>query len=94
MSITLAPITLTFPHVPGEPFSAWNAAVRWLDNHDCSHGELQRDSPVAVMRGPSWKIAKWRDLSPTERAAAHAVLTFGPGGCRDGDVTLTWRDGP
>lgn len=66
-------------------FAAYHAACKWLDDNGYSHGSMQRDDPIGIMRG-DYSIAKWRNLSPKEVSALHGRIT---GDKRNGPVTVT-----
>ena len=69
-------------------FAALNAAQAWCRDHGISYGSLQRDDPVGLMVG-DYDIAKWRNLSASDRAQLDGTLT---GDKRNGPVTIQLTD--
>lgn len=65
-------------------FAALNAAQKWCRDNGISYGSLQRDDPVGLMVG-DYDIAKWRNLSATDRAELDGTLT---GDKRNGPVLI------
>ncbi|HBI70677.1 MAG TPA: hypothetical protein DDZ22_17230 [Massilia sp.] len=66
-------------------FEAMRAAEAWLDARGFSVGPSQVCAPRAIWHGDCW-ISKWRNLSPKERAQAHALME---GDGRNGPVWIT-----
>jgi hypothetical protein len=72
------PLPVTFTQEPDdEPFTATRRAEKFIGDRGWSVGSMQRDAPRAVIFGDDIAIAKWRNLSNYERAAADAYLTGG-----------------
>jgi hypothetical protein len=65
-------------------FAACYAAESWLHESGYSAGSMQRGAPRGIMRGDVL-IAKWRNLSPQDRAALDGQMT---GDMRNGPVTV------
>jgi hypothetical protein len=65
-------------------FSACAAATQWLHEGGYSVGIMQGPAPRGIMRGDVL-IAKWRNLSPRERATLDGQMT---GDMRNGPVTV------
>jgi len=68
------------------PFTAMRAAEKHIKNRGWSVGPSQRGAPRVVMFGDFWVIAKWRNISTTDRMGSDAFL-FGDG--RYGPLTLS-----
>lgn len=67
-------------------FSALNAAQGFLASRGFSFGPGDAASRKSgILFGRSWHIAKWRNLTPLERAQCHGVLE---GERRTGPVTI------
>lgn len=69
-------------------FAASNAAERFLSDIGFSVGRTERGSPRGILFG-DYDIAKWHNLSRSEREALHGVLT---GDGRNGPITVTFYD--
>ncbi len=65
-------------------FAAQAAAKEWLRENGYSVSIMQAGSPRGIMRGDVL-IAKWRNLSPRERATLDGQMT---GDMRNGPVTI------
>ena len=66
-------------------FSAYYAASEWLGQHGYSVGSMERDYPIGIKKG-SYSIAKWTNLSDSDRFLLDGVLRSDD--FREGDVTL------
>lgn len=55
-------------------FQAYYAACAWCEENGYSHGSMQRDAPIGILRG-DWIIAKWRNLSAEERQQLDGTIT-------------------
>lgn len=69
-------------------FKAMNAAEDWCTENGISVGSAERGSPRCLMRG-DFAVAKWRNLSASERQECHGVMT---GDMRNGPVTVELFD--
>lgn len=69
----------------GSDFSAARQAEQWIRARGWSVGPTDRSHIRAVMFGPDWVIAKWRNLTECERGRTDAVLQ---GSGRKGPLTL------
>jgi len=65
-------------------FEAVNAARDWCRENGISYAPLCGDAPVGLLYG-DWAIAKWRNLTPTERAQLDGRME---GEFRNGPVTI------
>lgn len=70
-------------HEQGD-FAACAAADQWLYDNGYSVGSPQRGAPRGIMRGDAL-IAKWRNLTPRERATLDGQMT---GDMRSGPVVI------
>lgn len=70
-------------HEQGD-FAAADAAEAWLHENGYSVGSSQRGAPRGIMRGDVL-IAKYRNLTPRERAALDGQMT---GDMRSGPVVI------
>jgi hypothetical protein len=77
--------TRTFTGKPGEPFSAINEAQGFLASRGFSFGPGCSTDRVGILFGRGVFIAKWRNLTPMERAQCHGVIE---GPRRTGPVTV------
>lgn len=75
-----------FPSLAGD-FSANDAAEAFLRERGFSVGSMQRGDPRGIMFGDC-DIAKWRNLSASERTALHGVLAYRNGSARGGDAII------
>ncbi len=66
-------------------FGALADATEWLKQRGYSWGSLSRNEPVAVKKG-DWSIAKWRNLSDSDRFNIDGVLKSDD--FREGSVEL------
>jgi hypothetical protein len=55
-------------------FEAYHAACAWCEENGYSHGSMQRDAPIGILKG-DWIIAKWRNLSAEEREHLDGTIT-------------------
>jgi len=69
----------------GETFGALSAARAWCKENGFSAGPLCGHDPVALMQG-DYSIAKWRNLTPVERAQSDGTMTSDD--WREGAVTV------
>lgn len=76
------PTSITFTR-DGD-FAALYAAQNWCDENGISYGSLCGDAPVGLLYG-DWAIAKWRNLTPAERAQLDGRME---GDFRHGPVTI------
>ena len=60
-------------------FGAYYAACEWLKQNGFSYGSMQRDDPMGIMRG-DWDIAKWRNLSASDKNSPDGQMLFARGG--------------
>jgi hypothetical protein len=65
--------TRTFD-LPGD-FTAFNTAVSFLRARQFSVGPMQGPDPVGILFGTQIVVAKWRNLSQSQRAELHGVIT-------------------
>lgn len=70
-------------------FQAYHAACRWLEARGISHGRMQGPAPIGLLAGEC-DIAKWRNLSPSERECLDGLMT---GDFRSGPVLVRLRAG-
>lgn len=66
-------------------FGALADATEWLKQHGYSVGSMERDYPIGIKKG-SYSIAKWTNLSDSDRFLLDGVLWSED--FREGDVTL------
>ena len=71
----------------GEEFAAQRAAEKFLQDAGFSVAPSQRGSPRGIMFG-RYKIAKWRNLTASERRALHGRVMGG----REGPVVVSILD--
>lgn len=55
-------------------FDSLHGARTWLKEYGYSCGQVQAGAPVAVFKGDVI-VAKWRNLSEADRAAADGIIT-------------------
>lgn len=73
-------------------FAATRAAEQWLKENGYSVGPGCAPSRKrGILRGDTWDIAKWRNMTQRERAALDGVMT---GDMRDGPVTVSLKSAP
>ncbi|MEH6483079.1 MULTISPECIES: hypothetical protein [Pseudomonas] len=72
-------------------FQALYAAQAWLKGKGYSYSSTSRDSTVGIIARPDVCIAKWHNLTPTERAQCDGTLT---GDFREGPLTLRLKVAP
>lgn len=60
-------------------FGAYYAACEWLKQNGFSYGSMQRDDPMGIMKG-DWEIAKWRNLSESDKKSLDGQMSFVRGG--------------
>jgi len=65
-------------------FQAMHSAQDWCKERGISVGHMERGSPRGLLRG-DFDIAKWRNLSPSERYALDGRMT---GDMRNGPVVI------
>ena len=65
-------------------FAAMHCAEQWCREHRVSYGPSERGSPIGLLVG-DYVIAKWRNLTPKERAECHGQIT---GDGREGPLVL------
>lgn len=75
-----------FEAIAGDDFGAQHAADKWLRDRGFSFGPSQDDGPQAIWFGDH-SVSKWRNLSTSERLAAHGIME----GRRAGAVHITLR---
>lgn len=78
----------------GKTFEAFHQACDWLKENGYSHGSMQRDAPIGIMRGLDWDIAKWRNLSEKERRELDGTMIPIDGNFRDGGARIRLRGEP
>jgi len=66
-------------------FEAYYAACGWLSENGYSYGSMCMDQPIGIMKG-NWGIAKWRNLTSSERKELDGTMTSND--FREGDVTI------
>jgi hypothetical protein len=69
-------------------FEALNKATAWCRANGYSYGSMQADAPTGLLRG-ACEIAKWRNLTASEREALDGVLDAPGRKYRAGPVTIT-----
>lgn len=72
----------------GSDFDGLHDAEAFAAEVGFSIGSMQRDQPMGLLFG-DFKIAKWSNLSATERQALHGKIT---GDKREGPVSVTIFD--
>lgn len=78
-------MTITRTFTETGDFAAFYAAERMAADLGLSIGSMERDQPIGLMHG-DYSIAKWRNLSKSERQELHGVIT---GPKRMGPVRLS-----
>lgn len=78
----------------GEEFGAYYQACTWLREQGYSCGSMQRDSPIGIMRGLDWQIAKWRNLNARERGELDGTIEPVYGNFRDGGARIRLKEAP
>lgn len=68
-------LTIRFRGQAGHPFSASRQAEQWIRGMGWSIGPSDITRSRAVMYGPDWVIAKWKNLTAQEIAATDAIVT-------------------
>lgn len=84
-------IEKTFEHAEGDDFSAYNAAVKWVEDQGYSVGSMQRGAPTLIYYGDC-DVAKFRNISPSERKAAAGQIIGVAGRFRGGPVTVSLKN--
>lgn len=74
-----------FDGTPGDDFSAFYAAVVFLEARGFTVGPGSIGNPCGIMYGRDWQIAKWKNLTAQEKAQLHGALS---GDRRRGPVTV------
>lgn len=74
----------------GTEFSALYAAEKFCRDRGWSFGPTDVTGVRCVLFRPGVDVAKWKNLTPTERRASDAVITTNraAGGSRTGTVTI------
>lgn len=70
-------------------FSAFYAATDWLKERGYSYGSMCMDMPIGILKG-NWCIAKWRNLTITERKQLDGQLVSND--FREGPVVVQLKD--
>lgn len=81
-----AAFTRTFEGEPGVPFSALTEAQAWLKACGFCFAPASNGSPIGLMFGEGWRIAKWRNLTREEIETLHGTIT---GDQRNGPVKVS-----
>lgn len=77
-----------FEHVPENgDFSAYDAAVAWVESQGYSVGSMQRGAPTMIYYGDC-DVSKFRNLSKAELLAAAGKITGVAGRFRECPVTV------
>lgn len=84
-------IEKVFAHVDGDDFSAYNAAVKWVEGQGYSVGSMQRGAPTLIYYGDC-DVAKFRNISAAERKAAAGQIVGTDGRFRGGPVTVSLKN--
>lgn len=84
-------ITKTFEHVEGDDFSAYNAAVAWVEAQGYSVGSMQRGAPTLIYYGDC-DVAKFRNISPAERKSAAGEIVGINGRFRECSVIVKLKN--
>ena len=84
-------IVMTFEHVYGDDFSAYRAAEKWVSDQGWSCGSMQRGAPTLIFYGDC-DVAKYRNISATERRTAIGRIEGVGGRFRGGPVTVTVKN--
>lgn len=74
-------------------FAALYAAQAWLKARGFSYGEMQGNSPIAILHGNGISIAKWKNLSAEELNDVHGKIMPSTlvASMRGGPVTIYLR---
>ena len=82
----------TFEHNPDAgDFSAYNAAVAWVESMGYSVGSMQRGAPTMIYLGDC-DVSKFRNLSKAELRSAAGNIVGDGGRFRGGPVTVELKD--
>lgn len=71
-----------------ETFEALHKAQKWCNDNGYSFGPTCVCSPQAIKKG-NWNIAKWRNLTPSERKNIDGTIT---GDGRNGPIKVDIYD--
>jgi hypothetical protein len=74
-------------------FDALNSAQGWCRANGYSVGSLQAHAPIGIMRGTGLEIAKWRNLSSTDREQLDGYITATDVEYRSGPVCVVIEKG-
>jgi hypothetical protein len=85
MSTTDKRFSITFEG--SEDFEAWDKATQWLREHGFSYGYIQAHSPIGIMHGDNYSIAKWRYLDNFDITTLDGVMESGSK--REGPIVVT-----
>jgi hypothetical protein len=55
-------------------FEAYRAAERWAYNNGYSVGSMCSPQPTALIKGKDINVAKWKNLTPSERKAVDGII--------------------
>lgn len=69
-------------------FQALRAAERWCHANGISVGQSSATDPTGLLFGHYDWIAKWRNLTPAERAQLHGTMS---GDFREGPVVISLK---
>ena len=73
----------------GSDFSAYYAATNFLALNGYSYGSMERDQPIGILKVKGGVfIAKWKNLTASDREQLDGKITFQNGGPRNGDATI------
>lgn len=70
-------------------WAAFRAAEAWCKENGISVGQASACCPSGLLFGQWEWIAKWRNLTPSERAALHGTME---GDQREGPVVVNLKD--
>lgn len=84
--------TMVFKQDSGDiDFAAYRRAEEYLEMRGFSVGRMQADAPCGVLAG-DFLIMKWRNLTPTHKAALHGTLKAPGRAYRTGPILVTIFD--
>lgn len=84
--------TIKFEHDPERgSFSAYHDAEQWCKDRGYSVGSMQRGAPTLIYYGDC-DVAKYRNISASERRSAIGKIVGVAGRFRDGPVTIEIKD--
>lgn len=55
-------------------FQAYYEACKWCEENAYSHGSMQMDAPIGILKG-NFRIAKWHNLNKVEREQLDGTIS-------------------